>query len=169
MKFGLNWWDRSIWIIRGNRVKNFPFQFHRPLMERRENFLLRISTENRCCSRGGGGKKKKKERRVNWRMQFWRNSLGVNCSILRNSNNSRTSCIITLIWDSAGLYITGGEFLQYLRSRNVTRYANLPINYREHDQSFDRRRYELEKLWRVLVVSNLFSRDENKDRCNRTI
>lgn len=109
MKFGLNGlrsWDRSIWIIpkrESTRQKSSFSISCRPLMKRK-NFPLRMYNRIVVVLEGEGEEKK---RRVNWQMQFWRNSLGVNCSILHNSNNSRTSCIITWIWDSAGLYIIG--------------------------------------------------------------
>lgn len=68
--------------------KNFPFQSRRPLMERRENFFIENTRERERESLLFSRRRGKKKRRVNWRMQFWRNSLGVNCSILHNSNNS---------------------------------------------------------------------------------
>lgn len=150
--------------------KNFPFQSRRPLMERRENFFIENTRERERESLLFSRRRGKKKRRVNWRMQFWRNSLGVNCSILHNSNNSTNE----LHYYGYGIprdctLRGGGEFLRYLRFRNANPPRSIIANVINR---FDRRRYAFEKLSKRLLrefASNLFSRDENKDRCNRTI
>lgn len=179
MKFGLNGlrsWDRSIWIIPGRESidaskKIFLFNLVVPWWNDERIFLLRIHAkekENHCCSRGGGEKKK---RRVNWRMQFWRNSLGVNCSILHNSNNSTNELHYYVDMGFHGIvhYGEGASFCDIYDS--VTRIPPRSIIANVINR-FDRRRYAFEKLSKRLLrefASNLFSRDENKDRCNRTI
>lgn len=151
--------------------KNFPFQSRRPLMERRENFFIENTRERERESLLFSRRRGKKKRRVNWRMQFWRNSLGVNCSILHNSNNSTNELHYYVDMGFHGIvhYGEGASFCDIYDS--VTRIPPRSIIANVINR-FDRRRYAFEKLSKRLLrefASNLFSRDENKDRCNRTI
>lgn len=161
MKFGLNGlrsWDRSIWIIPGRESidaskKIFLFNLVVPWWNDERIFLLRIHAnyrESLLFSRRRE-KKKKKKRRVNWRMQFWRNSLGVNCSILHNSNNSTNELHYYVDMGFHGIvhYGEGGEFLRYLRFRDANPPRSIIANVINR---FDRRRYAFREIVEEIVA-----------------
>lgn len=151
--------------------KNFPFQSRRPLMERRENFFIENTRERERESLLFSRRRGKKKRRVNWRMQFWRNSLGVNCSILHNSNNSTNELHYYVDMGFHGIvhYGEGASFCDIYDS--VTRIPpdQLSPTWSIVSIEGDTRFEKLSKRLLREFASNLFSRDENKDRCNRTI
>lgn len=151
--------------------KNFPFQSRRPLMERRENFFIENTRERERESLLFSRRRGKKKRRVNWRMQFWRNSLGVNCSILHNSNNSTNELHYYVDMGFRGIvhYGEGASFCDIYDS--VTRIPpdQLSPTWSIVSIEGDTRFEKLSKRLLREFASNLFSRDENKDRCNRTI
>lgn len=179
MKFGLNGlrsWDRSIWIIPERESidaskKIFLFNLVVPWWNDERIFFIENTRELQrivVVLEEKGGKKK---RRVNWRMQFWRNSLGVNCSILHNSNNSTNELHYYVDMGFHGIvhYGEGASFCDIYDS--VTRIPpdQLSPTWSIVSIEGDTRFEKLSKRLLREFASNLFSRDENKDRCNRTI
>ena len=158
MKFGLNGlrsWDRSIWIIPGRESidaskKIFLFNLVVPWWNDERIFLLRIHAkekENHCCSRGEGEKKNGvyiDECNFDGIHLVWIARFYITRII------QRTSCIITWIWDSTGLYITGRGRVSAIFT--IPWRESPPINYRQRDQSFRSKEIRVREIVEEIVA-----------------